>query len=52
MGKDKKLTQIVDLHLSRSEFLSMQGVNYALEECKSIWKGLEGAKGGVPEKEI
>jgi|JI9StandDraft_2_1071091.scaffolds.fasta_scaffold1674334_1 hypothetical protein len=40
VGKDKKLSHIVDLNFSRSEYLSMQGIAYALEECKSIWKDL------------
>lgn len=42
VGKDKDLTNIVDLNFYRSEFLSMQGLKYAIEECKSLWKSLEG----------
>jgi len=41
VGKDKKLNPIVDLNLQRSEYVSMMGVNFAIEECRSIWSGLQ-----------
>lgn len=46
VGKDKKLANIVDLNFARSEFLSMEGLNYAIEECRNIWSSLESAKLG------
>jgi hypothetical protein len=37
VGKDKKLTGIADCNFQRSEFLSMLGISFAVEECKSMW---------------
>jgi hypothetical protein len=41
VGKDKKLTPIADSNLQRSEYLSMLGVSFAVEECRSVWGMLE-----------
>lgn len=46
MGKDKKLTCIADSNLQRSEWTSMLGISFAVEECKGIWQLLEKEKPG------
>jgi hypothetical protein len=41
VGKDRKLTCIADSNFSRSEFLSMLGLSFAVEECRALWAMLE-----------
>jgi len=40
VGKDKKLASIADSNVQRSEFLSILGVAFAIEECKNMWQKL------------
>lgn len=44
VGKDKKISAIADMNFQRSEFLSMQGLSFAIEECKNIWQTLDKEK--------
>lgn len=52
VGKDKKLNLIVDLNFQRSEYASMMGVNFAIEQCRSIWNTLQKEKNVANETEL
>ncbi len=52
VGKDKRLAAVVDLNFLRSEYLSMLGLSFAIEECKNIWNWLEKEKVGASEGEL
>ena len=39
--KDKKMNQIADRNMMRSENLCLLGINSAIEQCKQLWKRLK-----------
>jgi len=52
VSKDKDIAKIIDLNLFRSEFLSIQSIKLTIEECKQLWKSIEGEKVKPSESEL
>ena len=52
VSKDKDIVKTIDLNIFRSEFLSIQSFKFTVEECKQLWKSIEGEKSKASDSEL
>jgi hypothetical protein len=52
VSKEKKMGNVADMNFYRSEYLSMLGLSFAIQECKTLWQGLESERSARSEGEL